>query len=224
MSTATSGAQRARELAREALADGRPTEWFDRLYVEANDDPAEIPWAYLRTHPGFERWLGANPLDGIGRRALVIGCGLGDDAEELASRGFDVTAFDISPNAIAWCRRRFPESKVDYRAANLFEAPADWAGRFDFLLEIYTVQALPPTRQAEALRALAPLVAPGGELLVISRGALPGDVADGPPWPPEPTTFDLLADLGLERVSADIQADPSQPRVLRLTLHYRRPR
>ncbi|MCC5670705.1 class I SAM-dependent methyltransferase [Nostoc sp. CHAB 5784] len=41
-----------------------------------------------------------------GQKALVIGCGLGDDAEAIASLGFEVTAFDISPTAIAWCQER----------------------------------------------------------------------------------------------------------------------
>jgi ubiquinone/menaquinone biosynthesis C-methylase UbiE len=33
--------------------------------------------------------LEANPTDGRGRRALKVGCGLGDDAEALAELGFD---------------------------------------------------------------------------------------------------------------------------------------
>ena len=33
---------------------------------------------------------------------LRIRPGLGDDAEELVRRGFDVTAFDISDTAIQW--------------------------------------------------------------------------------------------------------------------------
>jgi len=35
------------------------------------------------------------------RRALVVGSGLGDDAEHVASLGFDTLAFDVSPTAIA---------------------------------------------------------------------------------------------------------------------------
>ncbi|MDZ7952448.1 hypothetical protein [Nostoc sp. DedQUE09] len=36
-----------------------------------------------------------------GQKALVIGCGLGDDAEALAHLGFEVTTFDISPTAMS---------------------------------------------------------------------------------------------------------------------------
>ena len=36
-----------------------------------------------------------------GSRALVVGSGLGDDAEHVASLGFDTVAFDVAPTAIA---------------------------------------------------------------------------------------------------------------------------
>ena len=52
------------------------------------------------------------------QKALIIGCGLGDDAEALAKLGFEVTAFDISTSAIAWCQQRFPDSTVNYLVAD----------------------------------------------------------------------------------------------------------
>jgi hypothetical protein len=48
-----------------------------------------IPWADLEPNPHLLSWLEANPTDGRGRRALKVGCGLGDDAEALAELGFD---------------------------------------------------------------------------------------------------------------------------------------
>lgn len=50
-------------------------------------------------------WVTAHPTPSPAR-AVVIGCGLGDDAEYLASMGYEVTAFDISPTAIAMCHTR----------------------------------------------------------------------------------------------------------------------
>ena len=37
-------------------------------------------------------------------KALIIGCGLGDDAIGLENIGFTVTAFDISQHCIDWCK------------------------------------------------------------------------------------------------------------------------
>ncbi len=71
------------------------------------------------------------------RKALVVGCGLGDDAEFLSQQGFTVTAFDVSPTAIAWCKQRFPGSTVSYHVTDLFEPSAKWLSSFDFVLEYY---------------------------------------------------------------------------------------
>ena len=63
-----------------------------------------VPWADGLPDPNLVEWAGragSAGSDGAGRRALVVGCGLGYDAEFLAGRGFAVTAFDLSPTAIA---------------------------------------------------------------------------------------------------------------------------
>jgi 2-polyprenyl-3-methyl-5-hydroxy-6-metoxy-1,4-benzoquinol methylase len=48
-----------------------------------------------------------------------VGCGLGADAEYLASLGFDTVGFDISETAIRLARERFPGSAVRYVSADL---------------------------------------------------------------------------------------------------------
>jgi len=175
----------AREAARargRQLAALDPEGWFDRLYREAAGDPAAIPWADLEPNPNLLGWAGLDSLR-PGDAACVVGCGLGDDAEELARRGLLVTAFDVSPAAIEWARRRFPGSPVDYRAADLFAVPHEWVGVFDFVFEAYTVQPLPRARHAEALAAVGSLVAPGGRLLVVCRGRDDAEEPGGMPWP-----------------------------------------
>src|SRR5690348_882607 len=101
-----------RTLAHQYLEKGQPTGWFEPLYAQSRGDASSIPWADLRPNPHLTSWLAQHPLSGAGRRALVIGCGLGDDAEEFARLGFAVTAFDISPTAIQWSHKRFADSKV----------------------------------------------------------------------------------------------------------------
>ena len=80
--------------------------------------------------------------DGTGRRAVVVGAGYGADAEHLAALGYETTAFDISPAAVAAARERYPDSAVDYRVADLLDLPDDLVGAFDLVVEIYTIQAL----------------------------------------------------------------------------------
>src|SRR5437016_4070207 len=87
-------------LAEKALAKGDITGWFDELYTAASGNASLIPWADENPNRYLLEWLdrkGDRPVaPTIGKKAIVIGCGLGDDAEELSRRGFEVTAFDIS--------------------------------------------------------------------------------------------------------------------------------
>ncbi len=119
----------ARRLAAEHVERGDPLGWFERLYTAAGSDTRLIPWGDMGPNPNFLRWPHRARLDGRRRKALQIGCGLGDDAEALAEAGFEVTAFDIAPTAIEWCSKRFPDSSVRYEVADLFQPPAEWAAR-----------------------------------------------------------------------------------------------
>jgi hypothetical protein len=80
--------QKARKLATESLQKSEPSAWFDRLYTQANQDATQVPWAKLTAHPYLQHWLDSQQINGSGKSALVIGCGLGDDAEAFANLGF----------------------------------------------------------------------------------------------------------------------------------------
>jgi SAM-dependent methyltransferase len=165
------------------VSEHEDTAWFERLYASAEAGEASVPWFRGGPNPFLEQWVREEAGDGAGRRALVIGTALGDDAELLAARGFAVTAFDIAPTAIAGARRRFPASPVEYVVADLLDLPPEWRGAFDLVAEAITVQALPPSLRDRAIEAIASTVAPGGTLVVIS-GIHEGDgERDGPPWP-----------------------------------------
>jgi SAM-dependent methyltransferase len=182
--TALTWQQEADRLAALALAAGDPTGWFNRLYDEASNGGVEMPWDRSEPNPMLAAWVNAVGLDGAGRRAVVVGCGLGADAELLASVGFTTTAFDISPAAVGIARSRRPDSPVDYRVANLLDLPDSLLGAFDLVVENYTVQALPLSLRSDATAGVRSLVAPGGTLLVIMVARDDADdVPAGPPWP-----------------------------------------
>lgn len=129
-----------------------------------------------------------------------MGCGLGDNAEALGQLGYEVTAFDLAPTAIEWARRRFPGSPGSYVTADLFDAPKDWAGAFDFIHETYTLQALMPGTglREKAARCLAGFLKPGGRLLVITRCRPEGGLPEGPPWPLARFELDGFTQAGLK--------------------------
>ena len=128
---------RARVLARDAIARGEALAWFEALYREADAGTAVVPWADLVPNPHLVNWLDAHPT--IGGRALDVGTGFGDNAEELARRGMAVVAFDVAATAVARTRARFPRSSVRYLVADLLDPPADWRGTFDLVAETYTL-------------------------------------------------------------------------------------
>ena len=86
-----------------------------RKYYEAYDD------RYKQAHEAGLDWftLDASRIvqDVLGRfgvekssRILELGCGEGRDAMHLLAKGYDLTATDISPEAIRHCREKMPES------------------------------------------------------------------------------------------------------------------
>ena len=157
------------------------------------------------------------------RRALVVGCGYGDDAEWLAAQGCEVTAFDISASAIARCRARFPGSPVRYQAADLLRPPADWLDEpFDLVFEAYTVQVLPPgsAERATAIRMLAALT--GGTLLIVARGREESDDPGVMPWPLLRAELGPLRETGLREVAFEEYKDSEDPPVRRYRVTYQR--
>jgi len=211
----------AREIAQRYIEAGDPLGWFEDLYSQAGEDTAIIPWADLTANPNLITWLDQNQPSAP-CRALKVGCGLGDDAEELARRNFETTAFDISESAIASCRNRHPQSPVSYVVADLFHAPSEWKGRFDFVLESYTLQVLPPSIRAEAMHQIASFVSPGGTLLVIARGREPNESEGKMPWPLTKEELMLFQTLGLRELSFEDYMDNEDPSVRRFRATYRR--
>jgi SAM-dependent methyltransferase len=193
--------RRADRLAAEALAEGRPTAWFDRLYAEARRGEVAMPWDREGPHPLLVRWAAS-------RRALVVGCGLGTDAEFVASLGYATEAFDVSASAIAEIRARRPDSPVRYHVADLLDLPADWRGAFDLVVESYTVQALPVSVRARAIAAVRDLVSPGGTLVVIADARGDADpLPVEPPWPLTREELDTFATAPLHERTATLAGE-----------------
>lgn len=172
----------ADRLGQAAAADGEPTRWFEELWSAAARDELDTPWSRDDPYPPVADLL-AEQGPGAGRRAVVVGAGLGADAEALAAAGWDTTAFDVSASAVDLARGRHPGSAVTYRVADLLDLPAELRHAFDLVLEVFTVQALPPSVRREAVAGVRELLAPGGTLLAVQIAREPGESGDdGPPW------------------------------------------
>jgi SAM-dependent methyltransferase len=216
--------EEARRLAAESLADDEPTGWFERLYVAADEGETTVPWDRGAPHPLLVEWATARGLEGRRRRAIVVGSGLGEDAEYLAEMGFATLAFDISATAVRSARERFPTSTVEYLTADLFAAPAEWRSAFDLVVEVFTVQALPDELRPLATEAVADLVAPGGTLIVVAAARGEGDgPVQGPPWPLTRGEVEAFGSGGLRAVRIENVGHPGDPAARRWRAEFSRP-
>lgn len=196
------------------------TDFFESVYAEAQGDASRVRWAYERPNPALVTWLNAvaPALVRCGARVCVVGCGLGDDAQELIKRGYDVTAFDCSATAIDWAKQRDPDNHRCFVQADLFSLPAKWRHRFDLVIEIYTIQSLPPEQHEQAMRAISEILSPHGHVLLIARAAETPVISDDRPWPlTEEELRHIVAAAGL-KVSGDVAIfeDDQEPPVLRM--------
>lgn len=184
-----------------------------------------MPWDRGTAHQLLVDWIDESDPDGTGKTALIVGAGTGWDAELVVDRGYDTTAFDISPSAIETAHRNHPASRAHYMVADLLNPPADWHRAFDLVVEIYTVQALPISLQPDAIKHVTELVAPGGTLLVIAA-ARPDDQPDaevhGPPWPLTRATIQSFTTPDLHLIQLDRAPSPTDPTILRWRAEYLR--
>lgn len=198
----------ADRLASRYLAAGQPAGWFDPLYRAATNGEVPMPWDRTEPHALLAEWAAGR--DGTGRRAIVVGCGLGADAEFLAGIGFDTVGFDIAPSAIAVARERHPDTAVDYAVADLLDLPEHWRRGFDLVVDVYTVQALPRGPRPAAIAAIGSLVAPEGTLLAIQVCFDETIDTSGPPWPLRRDEIDAFAIDGIAPVHVEQIMEPGR--------------
>ena len=175
-----------------------------------------------RPLPLLVAWLRTFTAAPMRKRCLVVGCGPGDDAEALASAGFEVTAIDIDPAAVDAVRRRFPRSGVDYEVADILQPPTAWAARFDLIFEASTLPALPPDARRAAMQSMTTLVAPGGRILVLCRAREHDEPLAAAPWPLTRDELTVFEEAGLRATSVEIVLDGGTPPVRRFRAFFDR--
>jgi SAM-dependent methyltransferase len=212
---------RIREIASEYATRGDDLGWFDEVYRTAEGNFDRVSWIEREPNRFFTDWAEKNQLTGGGRKALVVGCGLGDDARYLFDLGFDVSAFDISQTAIEWAKTLHADTPIKFETMDLFQPFRGWLGAFDFVLEVYTIQPLPMELREKAIDAVAALVAPGGELVVVARGRDDDEELAQLPWPLSKRDLSRFETNGVRQIELDDFMDDEETR--RFVAVYERP-
>ena len=187
-------------------------EFFDGLYVAAGGGGEPLPWdrggAPQQLLADWAADRGLRGPGGAGKRAVVVGCGLGGDAEFLARLGFAVVGFDFSAPAIEAARALNPTSTVDYEVADLLALPEGWLAGFDLVVESLTVQSLPRSIRPRVIAAVRSLAAPGGTVLVISSQQGVRTETEIGPWPLSRADVDSFAGDDFELVRLEQPPGP----------------
>ncbi|MCS7159129.1 MAG: class I SAM-dependent methyltransferase [Gemmatales bacterium] len=152
-----------------------PEDWQRRY------ETGDTPWDTGRPDEELirildEKWFG--PC-----RCVEIGCGTGTNAIWLAQRGFDVTAFDISPLAIEKARAKAEALGVSVRflVGDVFDPP-DCGAPFPLVFDRGVYHSIRDQGVDRFITGLKRLTAPGSWYLALMGNADdPNPIEKGPP-------------------------------------------
>ncbi|MEJ5944324.1 class I SAM-dependent methyltransferase [Pseudokineococcus basanitobsidens] len=155
-------------------------------------------------------------------RALDVGCGTGEDAAELARRGFAVTGVDDVARSLRRARRRADDEGVDVHLVHgdvgdlrALDLGDDGEG-FTAVLDVGCLHGMPPQGRAALGRGLDAVTSPGALLALLAWSP----ARRPPPLPRGVGRADLEAALpswSLQHV------EPADPGLVPRWLHRTRP-
>ena len=160
----------------------------------------EVFWDRGAASPPMKQYLQRHPVQG---RALVPGCGRGQEVALAAELGIDATGLDIAPTAVAEAQALYPKLADRFVVGDLFNPPPEMRAAFDVVLEHTCMSGLPPALRRDYRRGIDLTLRHGGLLIgvwFINPDLDPGD--EGPPFPfsvPDLTTlfadgYEIVAD------------------------------
>jgi SAM-dependent methyltransferase len=143
-----------------------------RAWETAYADGGVPTWEIGRPQPAVVRLLEAGAFGPPESKILDAGCGTGENALLLASRGHAVVGIDIASEAIARARARAtefaPRRVPTLLVGDALDAPTVAAlGPFDAALDVGLFHALAEEQLPRYAASLASAVRPGGRAFVL---------------------------------------------------------
>ncbi len=135
--------------------------WDERYQQQAVES---MPWFYPELDDDLKQAL--DRLDLRSGSALDLGTGPGTQAIQLAQRGFDVTAADISDAAIRLARAKAEAQglAITWQQDDILSTRL--VGPFDLIFDRGCFHVLPPERRPEYVSTVAGLLKPGGSFFL----------------------------------------------------------
>ncbi len=137
------------------------TDSTDPHFWNTRYESGQTPWDLGGVPKALQEYL----RKAKGGRALVPGCGSAHEIPALAAAGYEVTAVDFSPVAVARARERVgPGLAAGLIEGDFFTHPLAPAS-YDLIYERTFLCAIPPERRAEYRDRVATLLKPGGAFI-----------------------------------------------------------
>jgi len=136
-------------------------DWDERYQQQAVES---MPWFYTELDDDLRQ-----ALDQLGVRAgsaLDLGSGPGTQAMQLAQRGFEVTAVDISAAAIQLAREKAESQGLTITWQQDDILSTRLTGPFDLIFDRGCFHVLPPERRPDYVATVVGLLKPGGYLFL----------------------------------------------------------
>ncbi len=152
-----------------------PTAWENR-YLQGTTG-----WDLGQPAPALSEWVGSQGPSENTTSAIVLGAGRGYDALLFARHGFQVTAVDFAPSAIAALAQEAAATHLSLvlLEQDIFSLLPQWQGHFNYVVEHTCFCALDPNLRSAYVDLTANLLSPQGELLAVF---FTHDRPGGPPF------------------------------------------
>ena len=133
---------------------------MERIYAEI--PPDDIPWNIEAAPKQLVDLVESGQVKPC--KTIDLGCGAGNHAIYLASKGFDVTGVDISPSAIALARENAKKRGVtcNFLVADVLEGLNDFAATFEFAHEWSVLHHIYPESRRRHVETVRGVLVPGG--------------------------------------------------------------
>ncbi len=134
-------------------------DWWERLY--RSSDVSQLPWYSAELDRDIDGALVAHaPREA---KILDLGTGPATQAVQLAKRGYNVVATDISETAVKKGRSRAKEAgvNIDFRVDNILDSKLE-DGIADIIVDRGVFHVLPPEARSVYVRQVRRIVRPHG--------------------------------------------------------------
>lgn len=143
----------------ESLPSVNDREFWSNIYRSENPK-----WDLKQPAPAFVDMIPRLKLPKS--RILVLGCGPGNDAALFAEHGHNVTAIDISGEALREAKQRYGHLKnIEWVEADLFKLGPEYHQAYDVIVEHTCFCAIDPVRRNELITQWRKCLVDGGFIL-----------------------------------------------------------